>query len=310
MQSATHVQVVYYARQVILINLYEKNLTLYQVSRCLASSSRVELHTSVICRAKPQAPKKPVSKLQAKVDRKHAKDAGRLYVVLGSEYNKEDKWIGCDLQKVVLTPDAVYSQDAEPEVLRLFEGEVNMPSHLSFGMEGGEDKKLLFGVLPALTVERGVTTFDEDTVERTKAAMKEELQKANMFVRLVDLRNANAKGLAYENRRRIIAAFSTPEQPNDTGRPEVQGTRSSLIPPRQQLPTCSIAALLTYQIRNLWSHLLSFRKDVANRRALRQLVHDRAKVLRYLKRLDRDRYEAILPRLGLDKGGVEGELVI
>jgi small subunit ribosomal protein S15 len=64
------------------------------------------------------------------------------------------------------------------------------------------------------------------------------------------------------------------------------------------------------QIRNLWSHLLEFRKDVNNRRALRRLVHQRSKVLRYLKRLDRDRYEAVLPRLGLDEGSVEGELVI
>jgi len=263
-----------------------------QASRCLASSSQAELHTSVICRAKPQPPKKAVSKLQAKVDRKHAKDASRLYVVLGSEYNKEDKWIGCDLQKTTLTPEAVYSQDAEPQVLHLSEGEVKIPSHLNFGIEGGEEKKLLFEVLPTLAIERGITTFDEDTVERTKAAMKEELQKANMFAQLADLRNANAKGLAYENRRRIIAAFSTLQQPNDTGRPEVQ------------------AALLTFRIRGLWSHLLKFRKDVANRRALRQLVHDRAKVLRYLKGLDRDRYQAILPRLGLDKGSVEGELVI
>ena len=278
-------------------------------SRCFASSSRAELHTSVICRTKPQPPKKAVSKLQAKVDRKHAKDASRLYVVLGSEYNKEDKWIGCDLQKAVLTPEAVYSQDAEPQVLHLSEGEVKIPSHLNFGIEGGEEKKLLFEVLPTLTVERGVTTFDEDTVERTKVVMKEELQKANMFARLADLRNANAKGLAYENRRRIIATFSTLQQPNDTGRPEVQGTSlsSTLC---QHLPTYPTAALLTFRIRGLWSHLLKFRKDVANRRALRQLVHDRAKVLRYLKGLDRDRYDAILPRLGLDEGSVEGELVI
>lgn len=196
-------------------------------SRCVASSSRAELHTSVICRAKPQPPKKAVSKLQVKVDRKHAKDANRLYVVLGSEYNKEDKWIGCDLQKTILTSEDVYSQDAESRVLHLSEGDVEIPSHLNFGIEGGEEKKLLFEVLPALTVERGIVTFDEDTVERTKAVMGEELQKANMFARLTDLRNANAKGLAYENRRRIIAAFSTPQQSNDTGRPEVQGTTLS-----------------------------------------------------------------------------------
>ena len=210
-------------------------------SRCFASSSRAELHTSVICRAKLHPTKKTVSKLQAKVDRKHAKDANRLYVVLGSEYNKEDKWIGCDLQKIILTPEAIYAQDAEPRVLCHSEGEVKIPSHLSFGIEGGEEKKLLFEVLPTLTTQRGVTTFEEDTVERAKAAMKEELQKANMFARLVDLRNANAKGLAYENRRRIIGAFSTPQPPNDTGRPEVQGTCLNLTsyfivyPPFRQL---------------------------------------------------------------------------
>lgn len=71
-----------------------------------------------------------------------------------------------------------------------------------------------------------------------------------------------------------------------------------------------LAALLTYKIRKLWSHLLSFKRDVGNRRALRQLIHDRAKLLRYLKRQDRDRYETILDRLALDPEAVEGELVV
>ncbi|KAG5335178.1 hypothetical protein C0989_002006 [Termitomyces sp. Mn162] len=48
--------------------------------------------------------------------------------------------------------------------------------------------------------------------------------KANAFARVIDLRNANAAGIAYENRRRIIEAFSTPQNPFDTGRSEVQGS--------------------------------------------------------------------------------------
>jgi small subunit ribosomal protein S15 len=55
---------------------------------------------------------------------------------------------------------------------------------------------------------------------------------------------------------------------------------------------------------------LAFRKDIDNRRGLRQLVHKRANMLKYLRSLDRDRYEAILPRLGLDAASVEGELVV
>lgn len=71
-----------------------------------------------------------------------------------------------------------------------------------------------------------------------------------------------------------------------------------------------LAALLTYKIRNLWSHLTTFKRDVGNRRGLLKLIHQRAKILRYLKREDQDRYEAVLPRLALDPRSVEGELVI
>jgi small subunit ribosomal protein S15 len=71
-----------------------------------------------------------------------------------------------------------------------------------------------------------------------------------------------------------------------------------------------LAALLTLKIRNLWNHLGQFKRDVANRRSLRRLVHQRAKLLKYLKRTDRDRYEFVLGRLGLKPGAVEGELVV
>ena len=76
------------------------------------------------------------------------------------------------------------------------------------------------------------------------------------------------------------------------------------------LPFLCTVALLTYQIRNLWDHLLSFKRDVANRRALRMLIHQRAKLLRYLRRKDRDRYETVLDRLALEPESVEGELVV
>lgn len=41
---------------------------------------------------------------------------------------------------------------------------------------------------------------------------------------------------------------------------------------------------MTAKIRNLWDHLTRNSRDIHNRRALRTLVHQRAKVLRYLKR--------------------------
>lgn len=70
------------------------------------------------------------------------------------------------------------------------------------------------------------------------------------------------------------------------------------------------AALLTYKIRNLWSHLTKYKRDVGNRLGLRKLVHQRAKVLKYLKGVDEDRYEAVLEKLALEPESVEGELVV
>ncbi|KAI6163680.1 S15/NS1 RNA-binding domain-containing protein [Pisolithus thermaeus] len=254
----------------------------------VVSTARVQLHTSAVCLA--QRKKVKESKSAVRDERKRAKDAARLYAVLGIPRGGQDKWPQCDLARAVITQDRLHSEDAH-ESLAFPEGVVNVPSTLNYGISG-DRKKMLFEVLPVLSAERGRVLFNADTVRETEEAMKHEVEKANMFAKLVSLRNANAKGIAYENRRRCIELFSTPEIANDTGRPEVQ------------------AAILTLKIRNLWEHLLKFRMDIDNRRALRRMVHQRAKVLKYLKRKDLDRYEAILPRLGLEPGSVEGELVV
>lgn len=62
------------------------------------------------------------------------------------------------------------------------------------------------------------------------------------------------------------------------------------------------------QIRNMWDCLQKNKKDVSNRRSLLHLIHKRAKMLRYLKRKDYDRWERVLERLGLEREAVEGEL--
>jgi len=151
---------------------------------------------------------------------------------------------------------------------------------------------MLLNSLPVLTADSNMAQRGKLQKDDYKEDIKTELHKANMFAKVLDLRNANAKGIAYVNRRRIIYAFSTPQNPFDTGRTEVQ------------------AALLTYKIRNLWKHLTAFKRDTGNRRNLRLLVHQRARILRYLKRISRTRYEILLKRLSLEPESVEGELVI
>ncbi len=72
---------------------------------------------------------------------------------------------------------------------------------------------------------------------------------------------------------------------------------------------CTVA-LLTLKIRSVWDHLMKCKKDLTSRRALRRLVHQRAKMLKYIKGIDRDRYDRILERLALEPDSVEGELVV
>jgi small subunit ribosomal protein S15 len=67
----------------------------------------------------------------------------------------------------------------------------------------------------------------------------------------------------------------------DTGSPEVQ------------------IAVLTERIANLTDHFKTHKKDNHSRRGLLKLVSQRRRLLDYLARIDRDRYQAIIAKLGL-----------
>lgn len=69
----------------------------------------------------------------------------------------------------------------------------------------------------------------------------------------------------------------------DTGSPEVQ------------------VAILTERIANLTDHFKSHAKDNHSRRGLLMLVNNRRSLLSYLKKIDQDRYLALIAKLGLRK---------
>ncbi|MBA3896189.1 MAG: 30S ribosomal protein S15 [Sphingomonadaceae bacterium] len=69
----------------------------------------------------------------------------------------------------------------------------------------------------------------------------------------------------------------------DTGSPEVQ------------------VAILTERITNLTEHFKTHAKDNHSRRGLLMLVNKRRSLLDYLKRVDSDRYTALITKLGLRK---------
>ena len=68
---------------------------------------------------------------------------------------------------------------------------------------------------------------------------------------------------------------------NDTGSPEVQ------------------VALITKRVKDLTEHLKVHAHDHASRRGLKKLVGQRARLLRYVKRCDVERYRSLIQTLGL-----------
>lgn len=79
----------------------------------------------------------------------------------------------------------------------------------------------------------------------------------------------------------LITQFRLHE--SDTGSPEVQ------------------IALLTERINYLTGHLQTHKKDHHSRRGLLKMVGQRRALLNYLKKLDAERYHAILRKLNLRK---------
>jgi small subunit ribosomal protein S15 len=84
-----------------------------------------------------------------------------------------------------------------------------------------------------------------------------------------------------EIKTQIVTEHRTHEK--DTGSPEVQ------------------IAILTKRINDLRGHFDIHKKDHASRRGLLKLVSRRNQLLKYLTRVDRDRYVAIIAKLGLRK---------
>jgi small subunit ribosomal protein S15 len=67
----------------------------------------------------------------------------------------------------------------------------------------------------------------------------------------------------------------------DTGSPEVQ------------------VSLMTGRIKYLTDHFKANKKDFHSRRGLQTLVNKRRKLLKYLKRNDKSRYQTLIQSLGL-----------
>lgn len=166
------------------------------------------------------------AKRKIRADRRRNAEETRPHPVLGNKRGDDAKWPNCDLAKILVTEQEIDGLESEQHELSY--GVLTMPKLLNYGV-GPVEKQLLFEQLPPLTAQRDAFRNPQRWTAASNAeAEKAELMKVNMLARVIDLRNANAGGIAYENRRRIIATFSEPGKPDDTGRPEVQGTMHEL----------------------------------------------------------------------------------
>jgi len=103
------------------------------------------------------------------------------------------------------------------------------PKLFNFGLDAATAEQLST-VLPATSALRATLSDSEGgapsrvdavVLERFERATDAEQHKRDALMRIVDLRNADSKGIEVENTRRIAAAFG--RSPGDTASPEVQG---------------------------------------------------------------------------------------
>jgi small subunit ribosomal protein S15 len=117
-----------------------------------------------------------------------------------------------------------------------------------------------------------INSLQSKRVDKTKE-VRQELLLAEVM--------RTAMAITKDRKTEIIDQYR--REPADTGSPEVQ------------------IALLTARITELTEHLRTHKKDHASRRGLLIMVSKRSGLLHYLQTKDRNRYLAVINRLGLRK---------
>lgn len=151
--------------------------------------------------------------------------------------------------------------------------ELQEPTNLAYGYEREEFEKLLYGAQKASLD----TNIAGDSVSESIRATEEKKKAA--LLTILNMKNTHA-----QDKRKLAIKYAREEfqrEEGDTGSPEVQ------------------AAVLTAKIHIGWDHVkLSF-KDKIHTAHIRQLVQQRQKILKYLKRDNPEKYFYTLAKLGL-----------
>jgi small subunit ribosomal protein S15 len=103
----------------------------------------------------------------------------------------------------------------------------------------------------------------------------------NLLLKEEREKKAENMGIAQKGKQGVIEQFRLHQ--TDTGSPEVQ------------------VALLSQRIEYLTEHFKIHLKDHHSRRGLLKLVGQRRRLLDYLKKIDFERYQSLIQRLGIRK---------
>ncbi|CAN3366870.1 small ribosomal subunit protein uS15m [Diutina catenulata] len=167
--------------------------------------------------------------------------------------------------------DPVLGQDTG-FMARIKQELANSDTHLAYGFSRVEFEKLVFG---AEKVALSRATGDVLTANTRQV----EERKKRALMTILNIKNSNTadkRKLAVELARKEFERFD-----GDTGSSEVQ------------------AAIATVKIHFGMDHVKQFPKDKAHIQVVRQLVQQRQRILKYLKRDDPERYYHTIAKLGL-----------
>lgn len=182
----------------------------------------------------------------------------RPHPVLGLSESNMEKWKETKLYKILVKPEDLEAATATSGTGPGQQHASSVaPTNLAFGLAQDTVHHLLH-TLPALNkslqltnqqgrgdqlgsilnrrngpdAKRPYTPYDytmpltSSPANPTNASEPHVDKASEAIMKIIDLRNASAGGIAYVNRRRIVEAFSSPVKGRkgpDTGRPEVQG---------------------------------------------------------------------------------------
>ncbi|BFZ63244.1 hypothetical protein YB2330_004364 [Saitoella coloradoensis] len=114
--------------------------------------------------------------------------------------------------------------------------------------------------------------------------------KKAVMARILNLEQSNSPALQLKNIEYARLQFQ--RAPGDTGSTEVQ------------------SAILTARIHFLAAHCKVQKKDLAAWKSLREMVHQRQGLLKYLRRKDPESYVKTITRLGLDDHSITREITM